>query len=455
MAEYCNVCVEEYSKMNVKMTCPYCNYDSCVNCFKTYNTSTIKQIECMNCHHELLYKRDVYIMSNKKITQKWFNEALSEKIYNEELKKMYSSQINLYKEKTLLELTDELNYYNSIMKLNKKHKYKYGNNDEAQKKATICMENIEKINKIIISKCLKCESGLLMNINIINNNLDFNNTNKTMKCFKCDNKSCVKCGNNDITDDHKCKKEDIVNMEEIINSTKSCPCCYTRIYKIDGCDQMYCIHCKTLFSWQTGTIDYSKGHNPHFINEQNVITRDLLDIPCGRELDVNDFDLYASKNYNFIHRNKVFGFSFLRIYNLHSLITNIQDKMSFNNEKNRNKFIEGKISIDLFKKNTFKNYSNAKYYSDLVQIIASYRTNATEIIHLMFHNLHNVKKNDYINIDRIINNGICKLRILDSDIIRKSIINIDYKYQGTRNIWHKFDQRYPMYSLREIEQLKK
>ena len=59
------------------------------------------------------------------------------------------------------------------------------------------------------------------------------------KCVICDTMICDKCLVIN-EDEHKCKEDDIKSAELILKDTKPCPSCKTRIYKIDGCDQMWC-----------------------------------------------------------------------------------------------------------------------------------------------------------------------------------------------------------------------
>jgi hypothetical protein len=106
------------------------------------------------------------------------------------------------------------------------------------------------------------------------------------KCGVCDTNICKKCNEvNDIS--HiECKPENIATMELINKDTKPCPKCGTMIYKLEGCDQMYCIDCHTAFSWNRGTIETGVIHNPHYYeflrrNNNGVVPRNPGDIPCG------------------------------------------------------------------------------------------------------------------------------------------------------------------------------
>jgi len=108
------------------------------------------------------------------------------------------------------------------------------------------------------------------------------------KCGTCQQNICSDC----LTlkqDGHVCNEHDRLSAETIKKETKSCPTCGTRIYKIDGCDQMYCtaihngVHCNTAFSWKTLQIE-KNIHNPHYydlMRQKGIQFRNVGDVQCG------------------------------------------------------------------------------------------------------------------------------------------------------------------------------
>jgi hypothetical protein len=88
---------------------------------------------------------------------------------------------------------------------------------------------------------------------------------------------------------HMCKQENVESAEYIKKQSKPCPCCGTRISKIDGCDQMWCTQCHKAFSWNTGKIITGTIHNPHFYQYQRAngnAPRNPGDVVCGGLCDI-------------------------------------------------------------------------------------------------------------------------------------------------------------------------
>jgi hypothetical protein len=107
-------------------------------------------------------------------------------------------------------------------------------------------------------------------------------------CNVCQTDACKKC--REIkTQTHECDPGILENVEAMKKDTKPCPNCASMIFKIIGCDQMYCVECKTFFSWKTLKIQTTgPRHNPHYFEYQatlGTVPRNPNDVLCGRTLD--------------------------------------------------------------------------------------------------------------------------------------------------------------------------
>lgn len=110
------------------------------------------------------------------------------------------------------------------------------------------------------------------------------------KCGICSKWTCPTCHEvkgDDRNAEHTCNPENVATAELLAQDTRHCPKCATPIFKIDGCDQMWCTQCQTGFSWRTGRIE-NNVHNPHYFEwlrrTGGQVDRTPGDIPCGREL---------------------------------------------------------------------------------------------------------------------------------------------------------------------------
>ena len=110
------------------------------------------------------------------------------------------------------------------------------------------------------------------------------------KCGLCEVYICPHChvakaGREDPH--HQCNPDDVQTAQLLARDTKPCPSCGTAIFKIDGCDQMWCTQCHTPFSWRTGqVIQHGIIHNPHYFEWQRQTSADgnaprhPMDPPC-------------------------------------------------------------------------------------------------------------------------------------------------------------------------------
>lgn len=110
------------------------------------------------------------------------------------------------------------------------------------------------------------------------------------KCGTCECWACTQCHvsvGKEKECGHVCDPGMVETAKAIKEETRPCPKCGTRIFKIDGCDQMYCVMdgCHTAFSWTTGQIATGVIHNPHYLEwlkrKNGGLEREAGDIPCG------------------------------------------------------------------------------------------------------------------------------------------------------------------------------
>jgi hypothetical protein len=112
------------------------------------------------------------------------------------------------------------------------------------------------------------------------------------KCGVCEKSTCSDClevlGTENESVAHTCNPDSVESAKAIKKETHPCPKCGARIFKIDGCDQMWCTveGCNTAFSWNTGHVVSGRVHNPHYYewlrrNGGDAAAREVGDIPCG------------------------------------------------------------------------------------------------------------------------------------------------------------------------------
>lgn len=102
----------------------------------------------------------------------------------------------------------------------------------------------------------------------------------------------IEIGVNNTDEQHVCNPDDVATASLLKKDSKPCPKCATLIFKIDGCDQMWCTQCHTAFNWRNGTIE-TKIHNPHYYawlrenTKDGVIPREQGDIIGGDNLIID------------------------------------------------------------------------------------------------------------------------------------------------------------------------
>jgi len=107
------------------------------------------------------------------------------------------------------------------------------------------------------------------------------------KCGLCENWTCPTCHEvkgREKDGPHTCDPNNVATAELLAKDSRNCPKCASMIFKINGCDQMWCTQCHTAFSWRTGRVETHTVHNPHYyeyMRARGGLARQPGDIPCG------------------------------------------------------------------------------------------------------------------------------------------------------------------------------
>lgn len=286
----CNICTEKYNKTKrAKIICS-CEFETCRTCAKEYIIDKIKnnlkEAHCMSCKIPWTRK---FMFDN-------FEKTFINNVY-----KIHYENLLLEKELSLLQITQPYvekeikieEYKNKLDLLNIESKnieqeYMTKKIDNFQKKNKIkneLQDVVDNFNDIKLKKFVR---------NCPNNSCRgfLYDDGEFFNCQLCKKYTCKDCHEllGELVQNHTCNKDILESVKLLEKDSRSCPKCSSLIYKINGCDQIFCVECHTAWNWKTGNLITYNIHNPHYfeyIREQNrgITPRNPLDILCGREID--------------------------------------------------------------------------------------------------------------------------------------------------------------------------
>ena len=250
------------------------------------------------------------------------------------------------------------------------------------------------------------------------------------KCGICEQWSCPDCHElKGPTKDapHTCDPNNVATAKLLATDTKGCPKCRTNIFKISGCDQMWCTQCHTAFSWKTGNIE-NTIHNPHYYEwkrNNGGLARAAGDVECGHQLDHRTVDtiiqLVRTKHTKlkapsqkpvqqpYHHKTQeeitteVDRDRITRVYNivrntLHLIMVDLPtyqvDYVSRNRDL-RIKYLRNLITEESFKEQLQRNDKKHKKNTEMSQVLQLLNTAITDIVLRIIDNLRTCEPNAY------------------------------------------------------------
>ena len=110
------------------------------------------------------------------------------------------------------------------------------------------------------------------------------------KCAACGGFTCSRCHvYKEEGVEHVCDPGAVATIALLKHDSKRCPSCQTWVHRYEGCTQMWCTQCNSMFDYVTLRVIgvHEHFHNPHFtewLAANRPVARagrELADIPCG------------------------------------------------------------------------------------------------------------------------------------------------------------------------------
>lgn len=287
----CNICVKNVSKT---VKCPFCDFETCRECSIKYVLDVI-QPKCMNCSK--VWTRHVLfdLFGKSFVATKYKNKRQNDLfetekallpdtllVLNEEQNRTASEMVDEFISKWFvlksIGLTED-SRENVIATVLKEitdcfvERFNLPNPGIQQREETRPKEKV-KVHAVQQIKCPyeDCRGFVRMD---------------NMTCGLCGTKVCGQCREIVFFDKkHDCDPNTVETINLLKKDTKPCPKCSVSIHKIEGCDQMFCVECRTAFSWKTLEIVTGTIHNPHYFDYlrtrgRGEIPRQIGDVACG------------------------------------------------------------------------------------------------------------------------------------------------------------------------------
>ena len=279
----CNICAEEVSSRRI-IACPFCTFEACISCTERFLMDIDDdKPRCMSPDCKKVW---TYEFLASKFSPSFHNGKYRKRrttlLYEREKSLLPGTQplVKMEKKKAKNQikidaLRDENEMYLELIRINKR---KIRDIEFTTGGVNGAGEGVGKEAKKERTFTRACP---------VNDCRGFLST--SLKCGTCNTYACKDCHLPKASKDdaiHKCDPDTVATVALLATDTKQCPACATPIFKIHGCDQMYCTQCHTPFSWTRGTIETGVIHNPHFYEAQKALNggvapRNPGDYRCG------------------------------------------------------------------------------------------------------------------------------------------------------------------------------
>ncbi len=285
----CEICAGEIPKSKI-IECGYCELKACLDCNKTYLLSRTDEIHCMGCLNkwnlEFCYKNLTKQFINGK-----YKRHQTELLFQTE-KSRFPETMPLVED--YLKIKPKKLELNEIKRQEKELEKKLREIKNKKWKIEREIFDLQIWGRVDRKKKPNEEQRVFIRPCSVNGCRGFLSTK--WKCGVCDVYTCSKCFETK-DENHVCHEDNLKSAEMIRRETRNCPSCGVNIFKISGCDQLWCVECHVAFSWKTGLKVTGVVHNPHYYEWRRnggQAIRNTGELHCG---GIPNFRSYEHKIY--------------------------------------------------------------------------------------------------------------------------------------------------------------
>lgn len=382
MSAQCFICCESYNNSNRKqIQCQYCDFKTCRSCMEKYLIQDDTEPVCMSPSCKRPWIHD-FLSDNmyKKFMNIEYKNHTEKKLFDLESSFLPATQIEIEKDAEIESLKNiVLNKQEQIRKLKDSIM-----EDEIRISNIRNHRNERREARQFIKNCPSdtCRGFL----------------SSQWKCGLCKVNVCKDCHEVKSEDNHVCDPKLVESVLLLAKDSKNCPKCATAIFKIDGCDQMFCTQCYTAFSWNTLRIETGNIHNPHYYEwmRNNSTTGEIARVPgddgnaaCQAHM-LNPWVIRDA----FRRSTSIPPTTQTVFWSIYRVAQHIQDVelrrypilQPINVDANmdiRKKYMKGEISKDFFKSQLQQRDKKRRKCSDLGQIWSVFVNVCTEQVNAM------------------------------------------------------------------------
>jgi hypothetical protein len=400
----CPICLEKYSKVTrAEIMCPFCPWTACASCVQRYLLETTQDAHCMSCRKG--WSREVLVNNfTSKFVSRTYKERREDLLFEREKSLMPATQPYVECEMRIRALDREIHaiktkYGNACEKYNMLARRDVGDIMQETGMTSQLDARIERERQAVEQR--KICDALVTDIrhrewiqDVLKEHMNGATIERekrqfvracpyqdcrgflstVWKCGVCSMWTCPECHEvkgPEKDAEHTCNPDNVATARMLERDSRNCPTCAALIFKISGCDQMFCTQCHTAFSWRTGKVEKGVIHNPHYFETQRrlgLVPRAHGDIPCGGFPDWHDVSKKIPSNIQDMRpiiRNayQLFG---------HVYFHNIPRYRTVEREENRDLRIAlmmKDISEDVFKKKIQQREKARQRKTDIRQVL--------------------------------------------------------------------------------------